>query len=314
MTLPLAVIGNVNVDLVMGPQAPWPVPGTESTLARSELRVGGAAGNTALAWQGLGAPFRIIANTSADVLGRWLREPFGAAAEAWPASPKPCGISVGLTHPDGERTFFTTLGHLEDLAIGDVLPQIPDGTRRGSPALLTGCFVTPRLLLDYGHLITALRHGGHAVALDTGWPNEGWSETIRTRVLSWLPGCDHLLINEAEALGLTGTATVDAAASALAAQLGRDAVLVIKADARGARAWRGGETVEVPAPPVSVIDTIGAGDTFNAGYLSALAQGCDWRDATAVGIGVASQAIATSPRRYRAAPASLPRAAFSFGP
>lgn len=299
MTLPMSVVGNVNVDLVMGPQAPWPVPGTETTLARSELRVGGAAGNTALAWQGLGVPFHIAANTSTDVLGHWLREPFGSAAEGWPASPKPCGISVGLTHPDGERTFFTTLGHLEDLGFDHVLPQVTAASRPGGPTLLTGCFVTPRLLPRYADLIAALRRAGRSVAIDTGWPNEGWSEDIRSHVLSWLPGCDHLLINEAEALGLTATASVDAASAALAGHLRGDAVLVIKAGARGAFARHGRETIAVPAPPVSVIDTIGAGDAFNAGYLLGWADGRGWHDATAVGIATASQAIATSPRRYQ---------------
>ena len=46
---PLAVIGNVNVDLIMGPAAPWPQPGTEIIVDHDELRVGGSAGNAALA-------------------------------------------------------------------------------------------------------------------------------------------------------------------------------------------------------------------------------------------------------------------------
>ena len=51
---PLAVIGNVNVDLIMGPAAPWPQPGTEIIVDHDELRVGGSAGNAALAWMALG--------------------------------------------------------------------------------------------------------------------------------------------------------------------------------------------------------------------------------------------------------------------
>lgn len=298
MTPPLVVIGNVNVDLMMGPQAPWPAPGTESILARSELRVGGAAGNTALAWQGLGAAFHIVANTSADPLGCWLRKPFGAAGAAWPASTRPCGVSVGLTHPDGERTFFTTLGHLEDFGIGDVLAQLPPATDHGGLALLTGSFVTPRLLPDYENLMAALQAAGYAIALDTGWPNEGWSAAVRSRVTSWLPSCTHLLLNEAEALGLTDVPSVDEAMSLLGDRLAGSATLVIKAGANGAYARAGSEATRVPAPIVSVIDTIGAGDTFNAGYLLALQQGGSWRDAVNQGVTTATQAVATSPRQY----------------
>ena len=298
MTPPLVVIGNVNVDLMMGPQAPWPVPGTESIVARSELRVGGAAGNTALAWQGLGAAFHVVANTSADPLGCWLREPFGAASAIWSTSTRPCAVSVGLTHPDGERTFFTTLGHLEDLGIDEVLAQLPPATEHGGLALLTGSFVTPRLLVEYETLIAALRSAGYAVALDTGWPNEGWSVAVRSRVMSWLPSCAHLLVNEAEALGLTGAQSIESAASLLTERLGPSATLVIKAGADGAYAQSCGEALRVPAPEVSVIDTIGAGDTFNAGYLLALHQGRSWRAAVELGTETATQAIATSPRRY----------------
>ncbi len=300
MSPPLVVIGNVNVDLVMGPQAPWPAPGTEVVLPESELRAGGAAGNTALAWQGLGAPFRLVANTSADGLGRWLAEAFGPAAAAWPVSPRPCGLSVGLAHPDGERTFFTALGHLLDLDLDDVVGQLPPSAAPGGLALLTGCFVTPALLPRTAALMDLLGKRGYAVALDPGWPSEGWSADNRARVLSWLPACAHLLVNEAEALGLTGTGSLDAAGEVLGARLASGAVLVIKAGADGARARRGDRTVHCPAPPVAVVDTVGAGDAFNAGYLFASWRGLPWPDAVRAGVETASHAVATRPRRYRA--------------
>ena len=74
---PLAVIGNVNVDLIVGPVAPWPKAGTETVVDHDELRVGGQAGNTALAWQALDVDFDIAANVGDDQFGRWLREAFG---------------------------------------------------------------------------------------------------------------------------------------------------------------------------------------------------------------------------------------------
>ncbi|RUX11139.1 carbohydrate kinase family protein, partial [Mesorhizobium sp. M2A.F.Ca.ET.037.01.1.1] len=108
---PLAVIGNVNVDLIVGPVAPWPKAGTETVVDHDDLRVGGQAGNTALAWQALGIDFEIAANLGDDQFGRWLREAFGHRAKKWPVRPEGTTLSVGMTHPDGERTFFTTRGH-----------------------------------------------------------------------------------------------------------------------------------------------------------------------------------------------------------
>ncbi len=116
---PLAVIGNVNVDLIMGPAAPWPQPGTEIIVDHHELRVGGSAGNTALAFMALGIPFTIAANVGDDQFGRWLRDEFGAQAAEWPSRPEGTTVSVGITHPDGERTFFTTRGHLPHFSLAD---------------------------------------------------------------------------------------------------------------------------------------------------------------------------------------------------
>jgi sugar/nucleoside kinase (ribokinase family) len=58
----LAVAGNVNVDLIMGAVTPWPDPGTEVLADHHDLRPGGSAGNTALAWAGLGVEFTIASN------------------------------------------------------------------------------------------------------------------------------------------------------------------------------------------------------------------------------------------------------------
>ena len=62
---PIAVIGNVNVDLILGPAAPWPQPGTEIIVDHDELRVGGCAGNSALTLKALGVPFALAASIGA---------------------------------------------------------------------------------------------------------------------------------------------------------------------------------------------------------------------------------------------------------
>lgn len=78
--------------------------------------------------------------------------------------------------------------------------------------------------------------------------------------------------NESEALHLTGAATIEAALETLAALA---PTVVIKRGGQGALARRGGETVEAPALPVTVRDTTGAGDCFNAGFLYGYLQGYD---------------------------------------
>jgi sugar/nucleoside kinase (ribokinase family) len=294
----LVLIGNVNVDLVMGPQVPWPQPGTEVILPTSEIRVGGAAGNTALALEALGVDYRLIASRGDDVLGRWLAEPFGPRAAGWATARVPTTVSVGIGHPDGDRTFFTTTGHLHAFTLADVLAQLDD-KGQGRTALLVGPFVTPALLPDYDELIAILRRRGFRIALDTGWPDGGWTPGVRARVRAWAGQCDHVLINEIEARGLASADTVDAAVAAILPLLTPKATLVVKCGPRGAVAWRGGDHVEGVAPKVEVVDTIGAGDTFSAGYFASLAEDSDLAKAVQRGVAVASLAVSTSPRRYK---------------
>ncbi len=106
---PLAVAGNVNVDLIMGTLPPWPTPGTEVFVDHDEMRAGGAAGNVALAWRALALHFQVAGNLGNDQFGRFLRTTFVGIPRALASGVDArTTISVGLTHPDGERTFITT--------------------------------------------------------------------------------------------------------------------------------------------------------------------------------------------------------------
>lgn len=296
---PLATVGNVNVDLIMGPTTPWPIPGTEVIVAYDDLRAGGAAGNTALAWAGLGVPFTIASNIGDDAFGRWLADAFDPHSREWAVNACRTTISVGLTHPGDERTFFTTRGHLPELRWTDAKGQL--GVMRGGLLLLCGCFLMDRLTADYPALFAWAAEQGVDIALDPGWPVAGWTEAELVRVRGWLHGTLHLLTNEIEAMALSGTDSIDAALPALAALMPYGATVVIKAGARGAYGLQGTTKAHAAAPSVSVIDTIGAGDIFNAGYLLAIAEGASLPAALLSGATLASCAISTAPRVYERA-------------
>jgi sugar/nucleoside kinase (ribokinase family) len=294
------LIGNVNIDLVMGSTAPWPTPGTETILPHSEWRVGGAAGNSALALKALRAPYKIIANRGHDDFGRWLTKPFGAKAKAWPVSKTATALTVGITHPDGERTFFSSLGHLSEFSIDSVVAQLPELAKFGDVALLSGVYVLPKLRPKYLDLIGLLRARGFSVALDTGWPDGGWTEAVQAEALSWIKQCDHVLVNELEARSLASlpVAPVREVAAALLSSMPPNANLVIKRGPNGALAQCGNVCVEVAAPVITVVDTIGAGDVFNAGYLDAIRTGMTGMEGLQQAVTVASRAVSTKPRRY----------------
>ncbi|MCH4550579.1 PfkB family carbohydrate kinase [Rhizobium changzhiense] len=296
---PLAVIGNVNVDLILGPAAPWPKAGTEIIVEHDELRVGGAAGNSALAWQALGVEFEIAANIGSDQFGHWLSEAFGHRSDKWSVRPEKTTLSVGITHPDGERTFFTTRGHLPRFSLADVFAVI-EGTRlQGGYALLCGSFLTDDLTEEYGKFFDWADGHGITVALDTGWPLDGWTDDNCAATRAWLSRCGIALLNEVESTTLAGIADPIEAARQIRSHMPEGAIVVVKRGPDGAVAiGPDGQLVSVAAPVVEVVDTIGAGDVFNAAFLAALASDAPLVSCLMTGTEVASRAISTLPRNY----------------
>jgi sugar/nucleoside kinase (ribokinase family) len=296
---PLAVIGNVNVDLILGPAAPWPTAGTEIIVDHDELRVGGAAGNSALAWAALGVEFSIAANVGSDQFGSWLRQSFGARADKWPVRAERTTLSVGITHPDGERTFFTTRGHLPRFGLADVLAVLDGTALSGGYALLCGSFLTDDLTADYDALFDWADSHKLTLALDTGWPLDGWTYENCATTRRWLARCGIALLNEVESTTLAGIDDPVAAAHDIRSHMPDGAIVVVKRGPDGAVAiGADSAVVAVSAPQVAVVDTIGAGDVFNAAFLAALAEGKPLEACLAAGTQVASRAISTLPRHY----------------
>jgi sugar/nucleoside kinase (ribokinase family) len=101
---------------------------------------------------------------------------------------------------------------------------------------------------------------GLTISLDTNWdPTGTWGG-----VLDLLPLVNVFLPNEAEAKALTAAENADEAATRLQVRVETAA---IKLGKEGALGISHGQKVRVPSIPVSIVDTVGAGDTFDAGFL-----------------------------------------------
>ena len=291
----ITLIGDIGIDLVMGPLAAWPEIGTETLMPCSEMRAGGSAGNVALALRSLGAPVRLISAIGNDPLGQWLRGQFDGIGAELTVMDAATSTSVGLLHTGGERNFFTTRGHLERQAWTPPAPARP-----GDIILLTGAFLLPILRNNYTTIMQQLRDLGYVVAIDTGWPSEGFTPDVIAEVRSWLAFADHVLLNELEITRLAGTDDLPAAMAILSDLMSPGATLVAKVGQDGAIGWRDTEKA-VARPPFleDVFDTIGAGDAFNAGYLHAVTQGGDLTAALSAGCETAARIIAQFPRTLK---------------
>ncbi len=293
----ICVIGNANLDIVVGSVDEWPKWGTEIFLADSDFRVGGSAANSAIVLQRLGCAVGLVSATGNDTTGAMIGGHFRGALDRIDHRPERTSMTVGILRTGGERTFFTTTGHLDSLDGAFFRERLEDWPLDGALALVSGGFAMPALMREHTGLLRWLRSRGAEVAIDPGWPGDGWTADETALAREWMLEADHILLNDMEIRGVTGTDDLPTAYAAATGLVSEDTRLVVKCGPDGAACLTGGTVTGRPAPALSIIDSVGAGDAFNAGYLGAVAQGAPLGRALETGILVAGRVISEFPRR-----------------
>jgi sugar/nucleoside kinase (ribokinase family) len=302
MSATVTVIGCVQADVLLSPLTELPPAGHAILVEQMGVRVGGAGANTALACVEAGADVRLVGCIGDDQVGRWMRDelaPFGLDRDLIVIAGEPSGLTVALESPDRDRTFLTYLGVNADWGPESIQPD----ALVCESLVVCDYFVMPRLQRDAarGLLAQARAHGARTF-FDTSWDPGGFAEPATAGVRALLREVDVFLPNEAEARALTGIAG-GVAEAARALQQVSGGWVVVKLGADGCLAAGPGDVeLTASAPAVTVVDTIGAGDAFNAGIVHALSGGADWQDALQWAAGFASEIIARpSHERYRVA-------------
>lgn len=294
----ICVIGNANIDLVAGSITDWPAWGTEVFLSRSDFRIGGSAANTAIVLQRLGYDVGLVSAHGNDAVGKLVSDAFAGPLDRMAEREESTSVSVGILQAGGERSFFSTNGHLDRLDASFFRDGLDDWPLDGALALVSGGFALPALAEGHTGLLRWLKDRGAEIAIDPGWPGDNWSPPEIDLARDWMMASDHVLLNEMEAIGLSGAPTVETAAERLSSLLAPGARLVVKRGPEGASVWREGAAQHAPAASLDVVDTVGAGDAFNAGYLGAIADGATDLAALRNGIRVAGHVISEFPRRF----------------
>lgn len=154
-----------------------------------------------------------------------------------------------------------------------------------TPALSPGCAAVTRRAMEIA------REAGIPVSFDPNVRLKLWSaEAARESLLDLLPLVDWLLAGHEEVELLTGESDPERAAAMLAER--GPGTVVVKLGSAGALALSGDESISCPAFPVEVVDTIGAGDAFDAGFLSGRLRG--WSLSESVRLGTILGALATT--------------------
>jgi sugar/nucleoside kinase (ribokinase family) len=282
----LLVLGDCNPDVLVLGDDVTPAFGQQEKLVPSiSLVIGGSAAITAVAAARLGLSVALAAAVGADPAGKFMLDQLARErVDVSAVVSTPTGMTVALSR-GGDRAILTALGAVASLAAADIPGALLARARHvhASSYFLLEDSLGPGL----AGLLSAARAAGATTSLDTNWdPSGRWGDE---RLCAAIAQADVLLPNEAEALRLSGAASLDAAAGALTAA---GPTLVVKLGDRGALCADGPVRQQVSLPPVTPVDTTGAGDCFNAGLIVGLLKGLALPQAAALGCAVG--ALSTS--------------------
>ena len=300
----LVVVGDCNPDvLVLGGDVTPAFGQQEKLVDNISLVIGGSAAITAVAAARLGLSVALVAAVGADPAGTFMLDQLAREGVDVSAVVRredlPTGMTVALSR-GGDRAILTALGAMTSLTAADVPGTLLARSRH--------VHVSSYFLLEdslgpgVAGLLAAARGAGATTSLDTNWdPSERWGDQ---RLSGAIAQADVLLPNEAEALRLSGAASLDAAARTLTTTGSR---LVVKLGERGVLCADGHARHRVSVPLVAPMDTTGAGDCFNAGLIAGLLQGLPLPEAAA--LGCAAGALSTGAPGGTASAPDMPTAA-----
>jgi len=273
----VTIAGELNLDLILYGLPEQLQPERELLADRMMLTLGSSSAIVAHNLSALGSRVGFQSRIGDDPLGQIALERLQqGGVDVAKVRRIPGAITTGLTvilHHEKWRNILTYMGTIAELTWDDLdLDYLPDSRHFHLSSFFLHRALRPRI----GELFRYLKSKGLTISLDTNDdPDDKWEG-----VADVLKYVDVLLPNEREACKLAGTDDFEAAIQKLAAQV---PLVVVKLGPKGARAQRGSERIVVESRKVDVVDTVGAGDSFDAGFLHEYVRGADLEKCLATG-------------------------------
>jgi sugar/nucleoside kinase (ribokinase family) len=262
------VLGDINRDLLVHIRS-FPKPSRDNPAERATWELGGSAFNAAAALVKLQIPTGVISRVGKDGEGRAiLREmsKMGIHTGAVQKDPeRPTGICIIPITADGERTLIGVRGANQALEPEGVTAAVQDCRHLHVSGY---ALIEPKTRQAAREALRAAREQGATTSIDFTWHAAiAAPEAIRealTDVTAALPSAPELRIAMGiRKLSLAAEEAVRLGAEQVAATLG----------AGGCRVFAAGHSYRIPPFETRVVNTCGAGDAFNAGYIYGLLAG-----------------------------------------
>jgi sugar/nucleoside kinase (ribokinase family) len=256
----ILVAGEINPDLILSGDVEPAFGQVEKLVDSASLTIGSSSAIFACGAARLGLRVAFIGVCGNDIFGRFMLDEMSKRGVDIENVLRIPGESTGLSvilNRGADRAILTHPGLIPALKAEDV----SDGLLRQTRHLhVASYFLQSALQPGLPRLFEHAHSLGLTTSLDTNYdPSEEWCgfDELLSLTNVFLP-------NEAEACSLARMDNVDLAADKLA---GKVETLAIKLGAAGALGVRNTQKVRVASIPVKVVDTVGAGDSFDAGFL-----------------------------------------------
>ncbi|MBN8656933.1 MAG: sugar kinase [Anaerolineae bacterium] len=256
----LLVAGEINPDLILSGNVKPEFGQVEKIVDDAKLTVGSSSVIFACGAARLGLKVAFVGICGDDVFGRFMLAEMSKrgvdVSHVIIRADGQTGLSV-ILNQQSDRAILTHSGLIAELQASDVADSLLAQARHLHVA---SYFLQTKLQPDLPALFKRAHALGLSTSLDTNYdPSEKWM------------GFDELLAvtnvflpNEAEAESLTGAENVEEAATRLGSKV---EALAIKLGKDGALGMSKSQRVQVESIPVNVMDTVGAGDSFDAGFI-----------------------------------------------
>lgn len=266
----VTIAGELNLDLILYGLPEQLAPERELLADRMMLTLGSSSAIVAHNLAALGSRVGFQSRIGEDQLGQMALERLEQGGVDVSLVRRVTGtITTGLTvilYHEAWRNILTYMGTISELTYDDLdLGYLADSRHFHFSSYYLQRKLRPRV----GELFQRLKSRGLTISLDTNDdPDDRWEGGLH-EVLRYV---DVFLPNEREACKAAGTEDLEAAIGKLSQLV---PLVVVKLGRKGALAQRGNERVVSPPLTVDAVDPVGAGDSFDAGFLHEYLKGSD---------------------------------------
>lgn len=274
----VTIAGELNVDLILSGLPDELPPERELLAERMMLTLGGSSAILAHNLAALGSRVGFQSRIGDDDLGQAILQTLQqSGADVSRVRRVPGAVKTGLTvvlQREGWRNMVTYSGTIAELAWDDLdLRYLADSRHFHFSSFYLQRGLRPRV----PELFRKMKEAGLTISLDTNDdPDDGWEGGLHDA----LRYVDVFMPNEREAQKAASIGDLETAVKKLAELV---PLVVVKLGREGALAQRGAERFVSPAVSVDAVDAVGAGDSFDAGFLHQYVRGADLAACLAAG-------------------------------